>query len=457
MKKLLLILSILFTTVATQAQNQNAMAFDGIDDYVSVTGASNYVVGSTGMSITCWVYTQNTAPNYPNFDGFAGFRNDVDADFYLVQVGANAIEARFRNDQGTPFTITSLSLTPNQWIHYTFTYDGSMMRLYKNTVKVDSLAANGVISNGGVDYNIGNVFYANSNVNFLLTGKMDETSFWSRALTPEEIRCIPVNGIDTNAANLELYYRFNQGTAAGINTSITSLHDENGQQDGTFNGLALTGGTSNFVAGASTATTTTAYLCPGATYLYNGQPLTQAGIYADTLVNSQGCDSIVQLNLVQLLVDTGVTQNGFSLVANHVSPTYKWLDCNNGYAVIPGANSQTFTPTAPGSYAVVLSQSGCTDTSNCHVMATVGLNTLNPIEGVSVYPTITSNEINIQFNQSYDKVQIEVIDLAGRIVVRTNVDGLTNTVLDVKSLMNGSYIVRITANGRNGVYRFMKK
>jgi hypothetical protein len=344
---------------------------------VSVAGASSYVVGSTGMSITCWVYTQNTAPSYPNFDGFAGFRNDVDADFYLVQVGANAIEARFRNDQGTAFTITSQSLTPNQWIHYTFTYDGSMMRLYKNTVKVDSLAANGLISNGGIDYNIGNVFYANSNVDFLLTGKMDETSFWSRALSPEEIRCIPVNGIDTNAANLELYYRFNQGTAAGNNTSITSLHDENGQQDGTFNGLALTGGVSNFVAGASTATTTTAYLCPGATYVYNGTTLTQGGIYADTLINSQGCDSIVQLNLVQLLVDTGVTQNGFSLVADHVSPTYKWLDCNNGYAVIPGATAQTFTPTLPGSYAVVVSQSGCTDTSNCHYITAVGLNTLN--------------------------------------------------------------------------------
>jgi hypothetical protein len=457
MKKLLLTLSILITALSTQAQNQNAMAFDGINDYVSVAGASSYVVGSTGMSMTCWVYTQNTAPNYPNFDGFAGFRNDVDADFYLVQVGANAIEARFRNDQGTAFTITSQSLTPNQWIHFTFTYDGSMMRLYKNTVKVDSLAANGVISNGGVDYNIGNVFYANSNVNFLLTGKMDETSFWSRGLTPEEIRCIPVNGIDTNAANLELYYRFNQGTAAGNNTSITSLIDENGQQDGTFNGLALTGGVSNFVAGANTATSTTAYICPGAAYVYNGITLTQGGIYADTLVNSQGCDSIVQLNLVQLLVDTGITQNGFSLVADHTSPTYKWLDCNNGYAAIPGATAKTFTPTVSGSYAVVVSQSGCTDTSNCYYVTAVGLNTLNSIDGVSVYPTIASNEINIQLNKSYNQVQIEVVDLTGRIVVLTNADGLTSIALDVNSLTNGSYLVRITADGITGTYRFMKK
>jgi hypothetical protein len=221
--------------------------------------------------------------------------------------------------------------------------------------------------------------------------------------------------------------------------------------------LALTGGVSNFVAGANTATSTTAYICPGAAYVYNGITLTQGGIYADTLVNSQGCDSIVQLNLVQLLVDTGVTQNGFSLVADHTSPTYKWLDCNNGYAVITGATSQTFTPTVSGSYAVVVSQSGCTDTSNCHYITAVGLNTLNSIEGVSVYPTITSNEINVQLNKSYNQVQIEVVDLTGRIVVRTNADGLTNMTLDVNSLMNGSYIVRITADGSNGVHRFVKK
>jgi len=90
-------------------------------------------------------------------------------------------------------------------------------------------------------------------------------------------------------------------------------------------------------------------------------------------------------------------------------------------------------------------------------MATVGLNTLNPIEGVSVYPTITSSELNIQFNQSFDKIQIDVIDLTGRVVTRTNADGLTNTVVDVNTLMSGSYVVRINADGRNGVYRFVKK
>lgn len=455
MKKLLLTLVFLTSLYSANAQNQNSMAFDGIDDYVSVSGASSYVVGAQGMSITCWVYPSNTAPAYPNFDGFAGFRNDVDADFYLVQVGATALEGRFRNDQGTPFTITSNILTTNTWQHIALTYSDGWLRMYKNGVLRDSMAATGGISNSAVDFNIGNVAFANAD--FLLTGKMDETSFWSRRLTDIELKCIPNNGIDTSMLGLELYYKFNQGTAGGNNTSIASLIDESAHQDGMFNGLALSGSASNFVAGASTATITTGYICPGASYTYNGNVLTVAGSYVDTLQNSQGCDSLVQLNLVQLLVDTAVTQNGFTLTANHVSPTYKWLDCNNGYAVIPGAVSQSFTPTVPGSYAVVISQSGCSDTSNCHVMATVGLNSLNAIQGLVVYPTYTNDLVKLEFNQTRNKVNISVMDISGKVVYAIAEDQISNTKISLNEMADGMYFIRVTADNESGVYRIVKK
>jgi hypothetical protein len=455
MKKLLLTILCLTSLFSAKAQNQNAMAFDGIDDYVSASGASSYVIGAQGMSITCWVYPTNSAPAYPNFDGFAGFRNDVDADFYMVQVGPTALEGRFRNDQGTAFTLTSNILTVNTWQHLALTYSDGWLRVYKNGVLRDSMAATGGISNPNVDFKIGTVTF--SNADFLLTGKMDETSFWSRRLTDIELKCIPSNGIDTAISGLELYYKFNQGTAGGNNTSIASLIDSKAHQDGTFNGLSLTGNTSNFVAGATTATITTGYLCPGGSYTYNGNVLTVAGSYVDTLQNSQGCDSLVQLNLVQLLVDTSVTQNGFTFTANHVSPTYKWLDCNNGYAVVPGAISQSFTPTVPGSYAVVISQSGCTDTSNCHVMATVGLNSLNAIQGLIVYPTYTNDVVKLDFNQTRNNVNIAVMDISGKVVYSVTEDRIANTQISLNEMADGMYFIRVTADDESGVYRVIKK
>lgn len=455
MKKLLLLFLSVTALFSAKAQNQNAMAFDGIDDYVSATGASSYVVGAQGMSITCWVYPTNASVAYPNFDGFAGFRNDVDADFYLVQVGATALEGRFRNDQGIPFTITNNLLTLNTWQHIALTYSDGWMRMYKNGVLRDSIVATGGISNSGVDFKVGTVTFTNAD--FLLAGKMDETSFWSRSLTNIELKCMPSNGIDTASAGLELYYKFNQGTAGGNNSAITSLTDATGHQDGTFNGLALTGSASNFVAGQSSATISTAYLCPGATYLYNGNVLSVAGSYVDTLQNSQGCDSLVQLNLVQLLVDTAVTQNGYTLTANHVSPTYKWLDCNNGYAVIPGAVSQSFTPTVPGSYAVVINQSGCSDTSNCHVMTTVGLSSLNVIQGLIVYPTYTNDIVKLDFNQSRNNVNIVVVDVSGKVVYSVAENRISNTLISLHDMADGMYFIRVTADNETGIYRVVKK
>lgn len=42
---------------------------------------------------------------------------------------------------------------------------------------------------------------------------------------------------------------------------------------------------------------TTAVICPGETYSFNGQNLTTAGVYRDTSINYLGCDSITELTL----------------------------------------------------------------------------------------------------------------------------------------------------------------
>ena len=56
--------------------------------------------------------------------------------------------------------------------------------------------------------------------------------------------------------------------------------------------------------------------------------------------------------------------NTISAFANNV--TYQWVNCNVGYLAIAGATSQTFTPTASGTYACIMTkEAGCVDTSIC--------------------------------------------------------------------------------------------
>ncbi|MCO5279621.1 MAG: hypothetical protein M9931_01040 [Chitinophagales bacterium] len=45
------------------------------------------------------------------------------------------------------------------------------------------------------------------------------------------------------------------------------------------------------------ASTINQSICTGQSYSFNGQTLTQQGIYFDTLTNANGCDSLITLNL----------------------------------------------------------------------------------------------------------------------------------------------------------------
>src|SRR5438067_2286353 len=83
----------------------------------------------------------------------------------------------------------------------------------QNGLAVDSLAANGTISSTTVPFLIGNVHYTNAD--YLLTGKMDEVSFWNRAITQQEIHCIYLSAVDTASLGLQLYYKFDQAIAGG--------------------------------------------------------------------------------------------------------------------------------------------------------------------------------------------------------------------------------------------------
>jgi hypothetical protein len=428
---------------SVHAQSNNALAFDGVNDAVTVPGASALIANSAGMSLTCWVYPTNAAPSFPNFDGFAGIRNNTDADFYLLQFSATSVEARFRGTSGIAYDIVAPVLTLNAWNHLAFTYDGSYLRLFKNGVLADSLAASDVILNTNESMLIGDQLF--SGTHYYLTGKMDEVSLWSRALQPAELVCMPVNGIDTSSAtDLELYYRFNQGTASQNNSTITTLTDETGTINGTLSGFQMNGSTSNFVAGAVLITPAVAFSCPDVPYNWNGTNITTPGVYFDTLTSVAGCDSIVQLTLSLLSVNTSVTQSGATLTAGHVGLFYQWLDCNNGFAPITGATSQSFTPSVNGSYAVIVQQSGCFDTSACITVTNVSIAEQQLSDNISVYPAVTKGQIYLEMRQMLPVVTLQLFDMSGRKIRQEELSNVWNHTMDLSVLAAGVYQVRLT-------------
>lgn len=246
-KKLLLILTIVSFNFAI-SQN-NYLDFDGTNDNIEVTNSGNIVANATAITLSCKVYPKTTSSGFPLFDGFAGYRNETNFDFYIVQLSTSQVEARFRNSSGAAFTIAYNGLVLNQWNHFFLVYNGAALKLYSGTTEVGSIAASGSVpATNTFNLQIGLIKF--QSYNWYHNGYIDEVSLWNKELLPTEISTIiSNNGEIANPAaetNLKLYYKFNQGIPYGNNTGLTTLTDEKATANGTLFNFALTGNFSNW-------------------------------------------------------------------------------------------------------------------------------------------------------------------------------------------------------------------
>jgi surface protein len=171
-------------------------------------------------------------------------------------------------------------------------------------------------------------------------------------------------------------------------------------------------------------------------YLFNGQTLTSSGIYYDTLMNVNGCDSLLTLNLTVNNVNTSVSQAGANLTSNATGVTYQWLSCPS-YSPIPGETNQSFTATANGDYAVVVTENGCSDTSTCFTVVAIGIQETNKFTSFSIYPNPVSNKLYIQSSTAFADKKKEFCNTFGQLILTTN-----GNEIDVSSYSKGLYYLK---------------
>jgi hypothetical protein len=172
---------------------------------------------------------------------------------------------------------------------------------------------------------------------------------------------------------------------------------------------------------------------------------------------SNGCDSLVTLNLtINTVSDIGTTTSGITITANNTMAGYQWLDCNNGFAVIPGAISQSFTASANGSFAVELTQNGCTDTSACVPVTTVGMieNTFNG--QITLYPNPTHGPLRIVSLNESGNTRVTVRNALGQEVYRRNHTAADRFDLTLDGAA-GVYAVEIVDGEKRVILKVIRK
>lgn len=246
-QKLLLILLVIFYN--TSFSQNNYLDYDGVNDNVNVSGSENVLANATAITMSCKVFPKSTTSGFPLFDGFAGYRNETNFDFYIIQLTSTEIEARFRNSSGTAYSISYTGLVLNQWNHFFLVFDGTTLKLYSGTTLVGTTPASGTApASNTTTLKIGLVQY--QTFNWYHNGYIDEVSLWNKGLSASEISTIIANNGDianpAGETNLKLYYKFNQGIPYGNNPGLTTLLDEKATANGTLANFALAGSSSNW-------------------------------------------------------------------------------------------------------------------------------------------------------------------------------------------------------------------
>ena len=194
--------------------------------------------------------------------------------------------------------------------------------------------------------------------------------------------------------------------------------------------------------GAQTALSDTA--CNGTVIMFKGQSITTTGIYKDTLQTMFGCDSVVTLTLLfDSLPHPTVTRSGDTL-QTQVFTAYQWLF---GGAEVSNGTTQSIIIQQNGNYSVVVTGlNGCSDTSAVLSVTTLGVLNVTSAYGVKLYPNPNTGSFILEFTD--DAVRdVEITDAVGRTVMAsTKVSRQQN--FNLEEMTAGVYIVRINQQGQ---------
>lgn len=148
-----------------------------------------------------------------------------------------------------------------------------------------------------------------------------------------------------------------------------------------------------------------------------------------------------------------INQQGVTLTAQYSgaigNASFQWIDCVSGNSPVSGAIYESFTATHNSLYSVQVTENGCTVSSDCVAVGSVGLYEEEMNNSWNVFPNPAENMITIEYN-TLTPSSISIKDLSGK-EVKANiapVSGKTN--VDLSGIRSGVYFVEIISeSGRS--------
>lgn len=187
----------------------------------------------------------------------------------------------------------------------------------------------------------------------------------------------------------------------------------------------------------------------------SGINYTQSGTYYDTITNTVGYDSIVQLNLT-ITPDIGITLTDNLLTVNESNANYQWVNCANNFSFVTDSINQTFFLSDPaGSYAVIVNSNGCIDTSECFIYDVASSLSLDAEKNITIHPSPTYDEITISTQKSLTNTEISVYNVEGKEIYNHTIPYFTSVTIKLSGNA-GVYFIAFKNQGLTELHRVIK-
>jgi hypothetical protein len=138
------------------------------------------------------------------------------------------------------------------------------------------------------------------------------------------------------------------------------------------------------------------------------------------------------------VVNVATTTTGATITATATGVSYQWIDCGNSNAIIAGETNQSYTATASGNYAVIITNGSCVDTSACVNVTVTSIKEESSSNQLSVYPNPNTGSFVINATEAG---KYTIFNELGQEVRSFELSAKNNFTMSVNDLSNGVYMI----------------
>ena len=170
-------------------------------------------------------------------------------------------------------------------------------------------------------------------------------------------------------------------------------------------------------------------------------------------VNGNLSSQKVLVNVMEINVDVYV--EGLELNAQEENAEFQWLRCEDIFLPISGETGSSFLATESGNYAVVISKYGCSDTSACIELRTVGLEKTTFQNEIKLYPNPTTGNFSIDLSKAFGEVEVTISNTAGQIVSKRNYANIQVIQEEIDGAKGFYFVTISTPDNRKAIFKVL--